>query len=261
MMLRKFKFWTGLFCLIASIVSLSSLLFSWMLERSLVEDVAAHVEIVGSELEIVQSAADKVFKITEDRRWLGLHDKPGIVDWFLSPALAMLLKGEGDCGNMTFLLQQVLFQLDFKSIPALILDEDGKSIHVILRTSTNQGEVFVDPLYAWMYIDIDGTPMAANDFTNEWRSNASNCKQQGILRYPIVHGFAYTNWSSCGILEGPVRWLFETMTRKKAAEISAKSYLPSWHIWRGAFFLLLALFGLALGFSQETFFIEAQYED
>ena len=66
MMLRKFKFWTGLFCLIASIVGSSSLLFSWMLERSLVEDVAAHVEIVGSELEIIQSAADKVFKITED---------------------------------------------------------------------------------------------------------------------------------------------------------------------------------------------------
>ena len=260
MKLRKFKFWTGLFCLIASIFGLSSLLFSWMLERSLVEDVAAHADIVGSELEIIQSAADEVVNITEDRRWLGLHDEPGIVDWFLSPALAMLLKGEGDCGNMTFLLQQVLCHLDIKSVPALILDDDGKNIHVILRASTNQGEVFVDPLYAWMYLDNDGTPMAANDFTNEWRSNALNCKELGILNYPIVHGFAYTNWSSSGMLEGPVRWLFETMTGKKAEDISAKRYLPSWHSWRGAFFLLLGFFGLALGFGQEASILQSQYE-
>ena len=86
---------------------------------------------------------------------------------------------------MTFLLQQVLCHLDIKSVPALILDDDGKNIHVILRAS--ESGVFVDPLYAWMYLDNDGTPMAAEMILlMNGGPNALNCKEIGILNYPIV---------------------------------------------------------------------------
>lgn len=218
----------------------------WSLKCSLVEDVAAQVVRHELEVETISSATDLVFRVTEDRKWLGLHDSPGLVDLLLSPSLKMLLKGEGDCGNLSFLLKEVLACMDFESRPALVLDKNGKNIHVILQVAVTNGVAYVDPMFNWIYISKDGTPLYDSEFELEWRENGKSCKNSGIMRYPISHGFGFTNWSRFGWFEQLAKVIMAKMARRDFQDISVREMLPGWYATRLTVVVTLFLISIYL---------------
>lgn len=233
---------------IASLAVISSFLIAialglfWSLKCSLVEDVAARVVQHELEIETISSATDLVFRVTEDRKWLGLHDSPGFVDFLLSPSLKMLLKGEGDCGNMSLLLKEVLTDLDFESRPALVLDKNGKTIHVILQVALTNGVAYVDPSFNWVYKAKDGTPLFRSEFEHEWHKNVISCGDSGITRYPISHGLGFTNWSRFGLFEQPTKVIVEKVTRRRFQDVSVREVLPGWYASRMIVLVTLFLF-------------------
>ena len=222
----------------------------WSLERSLVEDIALRVEHSEDELDAIRRHTDFVHFLTRGRMGMGLHDAPDFVDALLSPTLQMLLKGEGACGHLSFLLMDVLSREGFNSKPALILNQDGLNVHVILQVSFSNQEVYLDPSYNWLYLSNDGSPIAEADFSIAWRESAGRCPREGILHYPIEHGFSYTNWKKFGIFQSPVMWLGEQLTGQHTDDISIRSMLPGWYASRVMLWLSVAalcLFPLAVG--------------
>ena len=222
----------------------------WSLERSLVEDIALRVEHSEDELDAIARHTDFVHFLTRGRMGMGLHDSPDFVDALLSPTLKMLLKGEGACGHLSFLLMDVLSREGFNSKPALILNQDGLNVHVILQVSFPNQVVFVDPLYNWLYLSSDGNPIAETDFLILWRESAGLCPRKGILQYPIEHGFSYTNWKKFGVFQSQMMWLSEQLTGQHRDDISLRSMLPGWYASRVMLWFCLAalcLFPLAVG--------------
>lgn len=222
----------------------------WSLERSLVEDIALRVEHSEDEMDAIARHTDFVHFLTRGRMGMGLHDAPDFVDALLSPTLQMLLKGEGACGHLSFLLMDVLSREGFNSKPALILNQDGLNVHVILQVSFPNQVVFVDPLYNWLYLSSDGNPIAETDFSIVWRESAGLCPRKGILQYPIEHGFSYTNWKKFGVFQSQMMWLSEQLTGQHRDDISIRSMLPGWYASRVMLWLCLAalcLFPFAVG--------------
>ena len=170
-------------------------------EKEVVSRLADRVELLNSEKgrEQLTTAVDVVCTVLEPLRKKNYHNlhRSSLVSTSLSPTLEMYFFGIGACGNASLLTVKVLQELGYRSTPILVLDENGGTSHVIVRVFTGYGdkssdaqEVIIDPLFNWIYLNVDGEPAELEELTNSWKNLIADVPNKGIEEYPIEHGIA-----------------------------------------------------------------------
>lgn len=219
------------------------------LEKSFVAQISGRLE--GDKLlahpdscvAFLQLAANTILESTHGRMGVS-SDIHNSMLFPVSPALSMAVFGQGACGNISLLTVEVFENLGIEMKAVQLLNAEGRTTHVIVEAQMECGNVFVDPLYAWVYQD-EGKGIPKEELTSKWTA-FTNRAPRGLKRYFIGDNLRYTNWPALGIFSGPSKSLVALlMGAEYLDEFSLRNVLPGFYETRILSFALMLVVMIA----------------
>lgn len=219
------------------------------LEKSFVAQISERLEDEkllshpDSCVAFLQLAANTILKSTPERMGVS-SDIHNSISFPVSPTLSMAVFGQGACGNISLLMVEVFENLGIEMKAVQLLNAEGGTMHVIVEAQMECGNVFVDPLYAWVY-QVEGKAVPKELLTSKWTA-FTNGAPRGLKRYVIGDNLRYSNWSALGIFSGPAKSLVALfIDAENLDEFSLRNVLPGFYETRILSFGLMLLVMIA----------------
>lgn len=112
-----------------------------------------------------------------------------------SPIIASLAFGGGACGYATEIGVRVFEKEGFKTRFVQVLDSKENTRHVVMEINLQgQGQVIIDPIFGYIFLDDEGAPLSAFDLKETWSEARLLLPDNKIRDYSYVHGVRYSNW-------------------------------------------------------------------